>query len=82
MIFKRGKTPILAGQIMNTILNIFLLKEHRILLAIDCYYYVDVQVLAASWWKMNSNVVKFLSAVFSGFNVRSTLSIGVSKLKK
>ena len=49
MIFKHGKTPILAGQIMNTILNIFLLKEHRILLAIDCYYYVDVQVLAASW---------------------------------
>ena len=49
MIFKPGQTPILAGQIMNTILNFFLLKEYRILLAIDRYYYVDVQVLAASW---------------------------------
>ena len=49
MIFKPGQTPILAGQIMNTILNIFLLKEYRILLAIDRYYYVDVQVLTASF---------------------------------
>ena len=49
MIFKPGQTPIQAGQIMNTILNIFLLKEYRILLAIDRYYYIDVQVLAASW---------------------------------
>ena len=79
MIFKPGQTPILVGQIMNTILNIFLLKEYRILLAIDRYYYVDVQVLVASWSKMNSNVVKFLSAVFSGFNVRSTLSIIIQR---
>ena len=49
MSFKPGQTPILAGQIMNTILNIFLLKEYQILLAIDRYHYVDVQVLAASW---------------------------------
>ena len=49
MSFKPGQTPILAGQILNTILNIFLLKEYRILLAIDRYYYVDVQVLVASW---------------------------------
>ena len=33
----------------------------------------------ASWWKMNSHVVKFLSTVFLRFNVRSTLSIIIQR---
>ena len=41
------------------------------MLAIDHYYYIPLTFtfLTASWWKMYSHIVEFLSAVFPHFNV-------------
>ena len=40
--FEPGRTPTLAGQILNTIF--FFPKEHQIMLAIDRYYYIDIHI--------------------------------------
>ena len=65
-----GQTSILARQIMNTI--IFSPKEYRITLAI-VFTTLTLTFLTASWWKMHSRVVEFLSAVFACFNRSSYL---------
>ena len=43
---------------------------------------VTFRSLAASWWKIHSHVVEFLSAVFARFHVRYTLSIIVRRCLK
>ena len=50
----------------------FLPTEYRIMLAIAgnrSLYCTDAQVFVASWWKINSHVVEFLSAIFARFHV-------------
>ena len=44
--------------------------EYRITLAIDLCTALTLRFLAASWWKIHSHVVEFLSAIFARFRVR------------
>ena len=60
--------PILAGQIMNTII-FFLPMEYRITLTIDPYTTLTFRFLAASWSKIHSHIVELLSTIFGRFHV-------------
>ena len=44
--------------------------EYRITLASDCCTALTLRFLVASWWKIPSHVVKFLSRIFACFHVR------------
>ena len=54
--------------------------EYRMTLAVDRCSALTFSFLAASWWKIHSHALEFLSAVF--FHVRYTLSIIVRRCLK
>ena len=56
--------------------------EYRIALAIDRCSALTFGLLGASWSKIHSHVLEFLSAVFARFHVRYTLSIIVRRCLK
>ena len=44
--------------------------EYQITLAVDRCMALSFRFLGASWWKIHSHVVEFLSAIFACFHVR------------
>ena len=67
--FLPRQTPIFAGQI-NEYYNFFLPMEYQITLEIDRCTALTFRFFAASWWKIHSQVVEFLPAIFARFDVR------------
>ena len=53
--------------ILINIIIIFLPMEYRITLAVDRCTALSFRFLPASWWKIHSHVVEFLSAIFARF---------------
>ena len=64
MMTGQRQTAIVAGQIMNTN-NFFSLKEYRIMLAIDRYYYIDVHIFDS---KLVKNAFARCRVPFRGFH--------------
>ena len=65
------------GRSNNEYYNIFFLPN-----GIERCSALTFSFLAASWWKIHSRVLEFLSAVFARFHVRYTLSIIVRRCLK
>ena len=66
---------------MNTI-NFFGLRNIELRWQYLVFTTLTLTFLTASWWKMHSHIVEFLSVVFACFNVRFTLSIIVQRCLK
>ena len=64
--FSPDKPRFWPVKLMNIII-IFLPMEYRITLAVDRCTALSFRFLPASWWKIHSHVVEFLSAIFARF---------------
>ena len=65
--FSLDKPRFWPVKLMNNIIIIFLPMEYRITLAVDRCTALSFRFLPASWWKIHSHVVEFLSAIFARF---------------
>ena len=64
--FSPDKPRFWPVELMNIII-FFLPLEYRITLAVDRCTALSFRFLPASWWKIHSHVVEFLSAIFARF---------------
>ena len=66
LFFSPDKLRFWPVKLMNIII-FFLPLEYRITLSVDRCTALSFRFLPASWWKIHSHVVEFLSAIFARF---------------